>query len=75
MSAATAHEATEGLAELHQEPTKEPAKQPRTDTDPDAASNERYRVGQEMYIARVDPAALAAVRIDNSDPTNPKVIR
>ena len=46
-----------------------------TDPDPDAASNERYRVGQEMYIARVDPAALAAVRIDNSDPTNPKVIR
>jgi uridine kinase len=46
-----------------------------TDPDPAAASNERYRVGQEMYVERVNPVALAAVRIDNSDPANPKVIR
>jgi len=43
-----------------------------TDPDPDASSNERYRVGQEIYLSRVNPAALAAVRIDNADPASPK---
>lgn len=46
-----------------------------TDPDPLAASNDRYRLGQEIYLSRVDPGALADVRIDNADPANPKVIR
>jgi uridine kinase len=37
------------------------------DPDPGAASNVRYVVGQQLYIAECVPAARATVVVDNSD--------
>lgn len=45
-----------------------------SDPDPDAASNARYRDGQELYLHDANPRAEASVVIDNSDPADPRRI-
>lgn len=42
-----------------------------SDPDPEAASNTRYRQGQELYIAEADPQGAASVIVDNSDLAHP----
>ena len=44
------------------------------DPDPFAASSERYRGGQEMWMAEVGPKARADLVIDNSDHLAPKLV-
>lgn len=41
------------------------------DPDPDAASNARYRDGQELYFAEAGPRSVADAIIDNTDPEHP----
>ncbi|MET0735082.1 MAG: uridine kinase [Microbacterium sp.] len=45
----------------------------RDGTDPDfrAASNRRYREGQELYVRDADPRAAASVIVDNADFAHP----
>jgi uridine kinase len=42
-----------------------------TDPDPDAATNARYRLGQEIYLREADPRAAASVVVDNADVAHP----
>jgi len=42
-----------------------------SDPDPDAPSNARYRLGQQLYLDEVDPRAAASVVIENSDLAHP----
>jgi uridine kinase len=43
-----------------------------TDPDPWAASNTRYREGQELYLKEADPRAHASAIVDNTDPEHPR---
>jgi uridine kinase len=36
---------------------------------------DRYRLGEEIYVADVDPVAMANLVVDNSDFANPVVLR
>ncbi|GAA1986315.1 uridine kinase [Microbacterium pumilum] len=45
-----------------------------SDPDPDAASNRRYRDGQELYIDEADPRGAASVVVDNADLAHPRRI-
>jgi uridine kinase len=42
------------------------------DADPLAPANERYRGGQERYLAEMDPAQVASAVVDNVDPEAPR---
>jgi uridine kinase len=42
-----------------------------TDPEPDAASNRRYRLGQQIYLRQSDPTAHASAIVDNADPAAP----
>ena len=42
-----------------------------SDPDPEAPSNARYRLGQELYLAEADPRAAASAIVDNSDLAHP----
>lgn len=42
------------------------------DADPAAASNRRYRDGQELYLKEARPRTAAAVIVDNTDPASPR---
>lgn len=46
-----------------------------SDPDPDAASNARYRNGQQLYLDHARPRAAASVVVDNSDLDNPQITR
>jgi uridine kinase len=50
------------------------ARRDGADPDPFAASSERYRGGQEMWMAEVGPKARADLVIDNSDYLAPKLV-
>ena len=41
------------------------------DPDPEAASNSRYRLGQELYLREADPRSAASAIVDNSDLAHP----
>jgi uridine kinase len=43
-----------------------------TDPDPWAASNARYREGQELYLRDADPRAAASAIVDNTDVDHPR---
>ncbi|MCR2786057.1 MULTISPECIES: uridine kinase [unclassified Microbacterium] len=43
-----------------------------TDPDPSAASNRRYRQGQELYLREADPRQAASAIIDNTDWDHPQ---
>lgn len=43
-----------------------------SDPDPWAASNARYREGQELYLRDADPRAAASAIVDNTDPAHPR---
>ena len=43
-----------------------------SDPDPEAASNTRYRQGQELYLAEADPRGAASVVVDNADLAHPR---
>ncbi|KAA9151395.1 uridine kinase [Microbacterium lushaniae] len=38
-----------------------------SDPDPDAPTNARYRLGQELYLREADPRRAASAIVDNSD--------
>lgn len=40
--------------------------------DPYAASNNRYREGQQLYLDEADPRTHASVLVDNTDPAEPR---
>lgn len=42
-----------------------------TDPDPDAAFNQRYREGWELYLRDGSPRVRASALVDNADPLNP----
>lgn len=42
------------------------------DPDPDAPSNARYRLGQDLYFAEAFPRAAASAIVDNTDPEAPR---
>ena len=42
------------------------------DPDPEAPSNARYRLGQQLYLDEADPAAAASAIIDNADLAHPR---
>jgi uridine kinase len=42
-----------------------------SDPDPDAPSNARYRLGQQLYVDEADPKGAASVIVDNSDLAHP----
>lgn len=45
-----------------------------SDPNPAAASNARYRKGQQLYIRDADPQAAAAAIVDNSDVAHPRLV-
>src|SRR6478609_8035598 len=45
-----------------------------SDPDPDAASNARYRQGQEIYLNEADPREAASVIVDNADLAHPRIV-
>lgn len=42
--------------------------------DPEAASNQRYVRGQELYLRSCEPARFATVTINNNDPLAPYIV-
>ena len=42
------------------------------DPDPEAPSNSRYRLGQQLYLDEADPVAAASAIIDNADLAHPR---
>jgi len=45
-----------------------------SDYDPAAASNARYRQGQEIYLNEADPREAASVIVDNADLAHPRIV-
>jgi uridine kinase len=45
------------------------------DPDPEAPSNRRYRLGQQLYLDEADPVAAASAVVDNTDPAHPVRVR
>jgi uridine kinase len=45
------------------------------DADPTSAANHRYVEGQRIYVARAQPHTRASIVIDNTDLTNPRILR
>ncbi|WP_194397929.1 uridine kinase [Microbacterium atlanticum] len=45
-----------------------------SDPDPDAPSNARYRLGQELYLGEARPREAASVIVDNSDLAHPRIV-
>ncbi len=45
-----------------------------SDPDPDAASNARYRLGQELYLSEAAPRARATLVVDNADAAHPVIV-
>lgn len=43
-------------------------------SDPEAPTNRRYLVGQQLYLATCDPESRADVVIDNTDPARPRLV-
>ncbi|MEO6826589.1 MAG: uridine kinase [Microbacteriaceae bacterium] len=47
------------------------AEQRAVDPDPNAESNARYRLGQDLYLAEAFPRGAASAIVDNTDPERP----
>jgi uridine kinase len=45
-----------------------------TDPDPEAVSNARYRLGQELYLSEARPQEAASVIVDNTDLAHPRIV-